>query len=335
MTFVSYAAVGGYGIATVAAGTIASACKIFDGVVDPFLAFFGDRFVTKYGRVRILLSSGFFFMALGTLILFFWGIGTNVVVYVLANLLYILGRSIFQVGGDTGNVISTKDPKQRAAMGRWGVIFSTCSTAVLSVYNSMLLLPKYGKLDMPALQELTIVVLSANAAMTLCSVLAIAEKDRPENLKLGVGKVDLKACWSLLKGNVPLRCFVVSMASDQLANQIASQSAISIMVFGIVMGNYSLRGKLSMFELVPTILFVFFASRFAGKRGMKKGLVFWTKICMLISVVMVAYMALIDTAQISSNTLLWIIFIVIDILFAASRSAVSACTNAIRPDITD
>ena len=58
ITFLGYVAAGGFGIAVAVAGTIASATRILDGVIDPFLAFVGDRLVTKYGRVRIIMSLG-------------------------------------------------------------------------------------------------------------------------------------------------------------------------------------------------------------------------------------------------------------------------------------
>lgn len=196
-------------------------------------------------------------------------------------------------------------------------------------------MPKYGKLDVNALQELCIVVLIGAGIMTVLCILGISEKDTAENLKVGEKKIDIKACWRLLKENIPLRCFVIAMASDQVAAQTAAQSAISIMVFGIIIGNFSFRGNLSMIELIPTLLVVFFATRFASKSGPKKGLVRWTGICMVISLVMVTYMAIVDTRQISVSIVPTVLFLIIDVLYVASRAVVTSFTNAIRPDIVD
>lgn len=335
MTFVSYVAAGGYGIAVAVAGTIATATRILDGITDPLMAFIGDRMVTRYGRVRLMLGIGITVKLLSLLTIFFWGIGTNVVVFTIAYIFYIIGNTIFIVGLDTGSVIITKDPKQRTKMGQYGVFFTTICAALLSFYNSSVLVPKYGGLTIEALQELCIVVLTGTVMLTIMSIIGISGKDVPENFKVGTTKIDVKAYLRVLKENVPLRCFIVSMASDQIAQQTASQSAISIMVFGIIIGNFSLRGSLSLIELIPTLLVVFFAARLGGKAGAKKNMVRWSWISMIISIVMVAYMAIIDTKQISVALLPTIGFLIIDIMYVASRAVVSAFTNAMRPDIVD
>ena len=59
MGMMSYLGDVGYGMATAAIGVILSATRIFDGVIDPFLAVWIDKFNSKHGKMRIMLLLGF------------------------------------------------------------------------------------------------------------------------------------------------------------------------------------------------------------------------------------------------------------------------------------
>ena len=68
----SYAASVGFGIATVAVGVILTSTRILDAITDPMLAFVYDRVNTKYGKIRILLISGFIIEAIALLAMYDW-----------------------------------------------------------------------------------------------------------------------------------------------------------------------------------------------------------------------------------------------------------------------
>ena len=61
----NYTASIGYGIATVAVGGILTFTRIFDAITDPMLAFLYDKVNTRFGKVRILMISGWAIMVLG------------------------------------------------------------------------------------------------------------------------------------------------------------------------------------------------------------------------------------------------------------------------------
>ena len=54
----NYTASIGYGIATVAVGGILTFTRIFDAITDPIFAFLYDKVNTRFGKVRILMISG-------------------------------------------------------------------------------------------------------------------------------------------------------------------------------------------------------------------------------------------------------------------------------------
>lgn len=336
MMFASYVAAGGYGIAVAVAGTIATSTRVFDAITDPLIALLSDRVNTKFGRVRILLTLGFGIMTLAVLTIFFWGIGTNIVIYTVAYMVYIIGYTIFGVAQNCANPIITNDPVQRPKLSRWSTIYTMILSAVPSVYMSMVLFPKYGGLSVPAFQELCVTVLIFSAVLVVVAMIAVTPNDKPENF-VGRSKtqVNLKDCWNLLKGNRAMQMFIVAASSDKLALQAASQSAISTLVFGVIIGNYKFSGTLTLINMIPSLLFIFFSTYVAGRKGSKKSLVQWTWISIAVAIAMVAFMCLATPAQISVATLPTVLFVIINALFAGVKMATSACTGAMLPDIMD
>lgn len=71
----SYLANAGYGIAVAVVGIILTGTRIFDGLIDPFIAMFIDKFNSKHGKIRIILSIGWVIRAIATYMLFIWGSG--------------------------------------------------------------------------------------------------------------------------------------------------------------------------------------------------------------------------------------------------------------------
>ena len=93
----SYSANIGYGIATVAVGGILTGTRILDAVTDPLLAFVYDRVNTRFGKLRILIISGWVVEALALLCMFHFcssrGFGAGVFVFLY--IIYILGSMSF------------------------------------------------------------------------------------------------------------------------------------------------------------------------------------------------------------------------------------------------
>lgn len=71
----SYTASLGFGIATAVVGVILTWTRIIDGITDPLLAFVYDRVNTRFGKIRILLITGYIIEALALMAMFVWGPG--------------------------------------------------------------------------------------------------------------------------------------------------------------------------------------------------------------------------------------------------------------------
>lgn len=337
LMFLSYVAVGGYGIAVVMAGMLATYSRIFDAFTDPLIAIITDRMHSKFGRVRIAMLIGLGIQILALLALFVWGIGQGIVFFTIMYFVYYIGSSFNSVSINTGNVILTRDPHQRPIIYRWGIVYITLIATFTSVFLSNVIFKKYGSISVEALQELCYIVIGICTVCAILSIIAISEKDKPENFpKKSNGKsINLKDAWSLLKSNRALQTYIIAATSDKIAQQTATQSAISIMLFGIVIGNYAFYGTYNFIVAVPTLVLVFYATRIAGKTGTKKALIKWTTASIIFAVATIVFMALIDTTQITVSAVPTVIFLILTATYSACMRTTGAFTSAMQPDIVD
>ncbi len=230
-------------------------------------------------------------------------------------------------------------PKQRPVFGRCLSVYVTVLSTLFSVVLSKTLMPKHGyQLGLPLFKDLAWVVIIAGAVLLAISIVAVSivGADRPENYQnVKKEKVGFKDMVNLLAKNRPMQMYTIAAASNKLAMQTASQSAITVMVFGIVIGNYSFNGDISIYNMIVTLVMLFVASKLAGDRGMKKALVFWTRLAVIGYAVMFFFMLFVDTLQITQNTILRISFIVLFCGMNALRMATTCVTDPVRYDVID
>ena len=84
-----------------------------------------------------------------------------------------------------------------------------------------------------------------------------------------------------------------------------------VMLYGIVMGNYGLYGKMSMITMIPSFIMILIGTKYASKFGSKKALVRFTWLCILTYIGVFALLVFGDPTQISLDnfgmmTVLWI-----------------------------
>ena len=71
----------------------------------------------------------------------------------------------------------------------------------------------------------------------------------------------------VLKGNRPLQCYIISAASDKIAQVTASQAVIVTLLNGIIIGNMGISTILTVIGMLPSILFAIGGAKYAGKYG--------------------------------------------------------------------
>ena len=136
--------------------------------------------------------------------------------------------------------ILSNDPQQRPTIGVWTTVFNYIVPMVFSIVLNVVLLPKCGgTYNQQFLSSAVHIVLIVGAIGVLLTCIGIAQYDKPETFE-SIGKQEhlkLKDMLEVLKNNKPLQCYIASNASDKIAQQVASQSIIGTMLFGIIIGN--------------------------------------------------------------------------------------------------
>lgn len=337
----SYAASIGFGIATVAVGVILTSTRILDAITDPMLAFVYDRVNTKYGKIRILLISGFIIEAIALLAMYDWaaGKGFGVAVFIILYVVYVIGYTLANMTAQTIPPLLTNDPKQRPTVGVWTTIVNYMTPMILSIVLNAVVLPKFGgtyNLEFLAAACKLIIVIAAIGVILVC--IAVSEYDKPENfvgLQEKKEPLKVKDMIEVLKDNRPLQCYIVSAASDKLAQQTAAQAVITTMLNGIVIGNMGLASILGVIGMIPSIIFAAVGAKYAGKFGSQRTIVTWTKISVGVSVVMFLFFVAIDPSKIAQMGAMTIIYVLLTFCKNGAMMCVSTANTSFMSDIID
>src|SRR5699024_12482552 len=84
-----------------------------------------------------------------------------------------------------------------------------------------------------------------------------------------MAEVSMGDMWNLLVRNGPFQRYLISAASDKLAQVVKSQAVIGTLMFGILLGNMQLGTTLGAVAILPGIVFAIFGGRYRGTRGAK------------------------------------------------------------------
>lgn len=337
----SYVANEGYGIALALAGVILTATRWFDGLIDPFLAVWIDKLHTRFGKLRILMLLGLTIRSIAMLMLFVWFSGKtqSVVLFIILYMVNIVGNSIFDIAGNMLPAVMTNDPRQRPTVQVWATIYNYLFPMILSVVSAMVILPMFGNEYTREMLSLTCIIYVAVAwVLTLIACIGLTPVDKPENFKgvtAGGDNVGLKDMGKFLLHNRPFQMYVVAAVSDKLAQQVNSQAIVSTLLFGILIGNIQFGSMLSMFSMLPSIVFAIFGARYCGKHGSKEATVTWTWACAIIAVANILFCAFVDMRSISTNMVMTVIFFVLLLLMNGAKMCVTTANGSMRADIVD
>lgn len=337
----SYSASIGYGISTIAVGYILTATRILDGVTDPLLAFLYDKVNTRFGKLRVLMISGFAIEALALLCMFSFcsSKGFGWVMFTFLYIVYVIGYTITNITAQTIPAIMTNDPRQRPTVGVWTTVFNYMVPMIMMMVLNMVLLPRFGgEYNQGFLSAAVWVTVIIGAVGTLLVCTGVSEFDKPENFD-GIGKkrepLKIKDMWNVLRYNQPLQCYIISLTSDKIASQTASQTIINTMLFGILIGDMGISTLLMVVSMIPSILFAVVGAKYAGKFGGKNTIVTWSFICMMISVVTVIFFVLIEPRNIAHMGPEMIGFVLLTLAQNGANMCITTANTAFTADIID
>lgn len=337
----SYVASEGYGIALAVAGVILTATRWFDGLIDPFLAVWIDKLHTRFGKLRILMLLGLTIRSIAMLMLFVWFSGRtdNVVLFIVLYMVNIVGNSIFDIAGNMLPAVMTNDPRQCPTVQVWATIYNYIFPTVLAIVSVMIILPMFGNQYTREMLSLTCIInVTVAWVLTLIACIGLTPVDKPENfmgITAGGDDVSLKDMGKFLAHNRPFQMYVIAAVSDKLAQQVNSQTIVSTLLFGILIGNIQFGTLLSTFSMLPSIVFAIFGARYCGKHGSREATVTWTWVCTIVAVISVVFCAAIDMRSISTNIVLTVVFFVLLLLMNGAKMCVTTANGSMRADIVD
>lgn len=339
MVFVTYLATGGYGIAVLVAGYIASAMRIFDGITDPIVAWFVPSVRTRFGVARPVVFLGYLLQAVTAFLLFtvFPSTG-NVVIYAVLYSINILGYTFVNQANEMLQVLITNDPKKRPLVMRYSTTFTLLTATVMSLYRTKVLFPKYGSLSPELLSDMSFFAIIVATIFFVSGLIAVGPVDNVESFKRnfhGATKFHLKDIWNLITKNRAFLTFFISSATDKLASQTASNSSISMLLFGVIIGNYAFSGNISVFNTIISLTMLWMATGSARKGGNSEAYIKWCWISIIMSTVTFLFFLVIDPTTISVSIIPTVIFVVLYGMNSAFKSTTNACVKGMQMDIVD
>lgn len=338
-SMVTYLATGSYGIAVMLASQIAAAMRILDAVTDPIVAWFAPKVRTKFGVATPQVILGWIMEIVAILLLFVVLPSTqNVVVFTVLYVIHVLGYTLLNKAINIYKLNITNDPKKRPMFQRYNQTFVMIFTMILSVWRSNVLVPKYGGLKLGLFKELAIFIMLVGSVMMIISVLIARKYDDAEEFERnyhGATKYNLKDIWNMIAHNRAFLTEVISNATDKIASQVAGNTVVQTLLFGIIIANYKFSGSISVFTTIVTLVMIWAITGRSGRKGSKDAYLKWCWACIGVSAVTCIFMASIDPTQISKSIVPTVIFVILYSVMSSFKSTTNAACQSMTLDIQD
>lgn len=343
MSFVSYLYTGAIGTSVVFISTFLTAMRIWDAVTDPVIGWIIDHTGGRFGKFRpmILLGYGLMLISLGLMFLAAPSIGSEsarVALFVVCYIFYIFGYTFQTACSKAGQTCITIDPEQRPIITRANAIINSFVFMLVPAFASNYIAAKYQGFTTEALQEFFLIAMAVAGLFTAFAIAALWTRDVPENWGAGDGKkVSIREYLDIIKNNRPLQLLIVSCASDKVASMCASNTSVTVMLFGIILGNYALNGTMGIIMMIPSIIITLLGTEYAKKKGFKDTM----KNFSIANIVLYAFLGVLimtitpGTVTFSSVNFITILFVVLYILGNGSKTVSTSMNMPMIADCTD
>ncbi|MDE0546698.1 MFS transporter [Microbacterium sp. C7(2022)] len=339
----SYLQNAGYGIAVAVAGIILTVTRVFDGVIDPLLALVIEKVRFGFGKLRFFMLTGWVIRSLAILMLFVWGsdAGLGAVFFIAVYLVYIVGSSMNDIAGQMSGPVLTNDPRQRPTVQVWATVYSYLIPSIFTIISTVVFLPRHGnEFTVAMLSETAMTYVACSLVFQILACIGVARVDKPESfahtsVTREKAAVTVRDMWNVLAHNGSFQRYLISGASDKLAQSVRSQAVIGTLMWGILLGNMQLGTVLSLIAILPGIVFAIFGARFTGKRGSKAATVTWTWICLILAAVLAVFCLVVDMRSVLGSLPLAIGFFLVYLLLNGASMVVTVASGAMRADIID
>lgn len=342
MFYVSYYATGIAGLGVAIVGILSTGSRLWDAVTDPLVGLFIDKTNGKFGKFRPCMVIGQIIMASTTLLMYTTvhrvPTGFRLVYYILVYMVYIIGYT-FQTACTKGGLSCIASTSaDRTSYTFFDTIYFSILLAVLPIVASGAMYEKAGGFTEQYFVSFTVFSVVLSAILTVLAIIGIWSRDRAEYFGLhNQPKTDanFKMFWSAFKGNKPLRMLVYATVSDKIASLVKTNSVLMVVLFGILLGNYSLYGTASGITVIPSILVALVGTGYAIRRGLRKAMWDVTTINIVVASCMLALsvLAFINGGGLSAG--LVAVFLVLYAVLYCTETLNGALIYPMLADITD
>ena len=341
MMYASYIGSAGYGVGTALLGLIITGTRIFDGITDPIIAFLIDKTHTGVGKIRLWLAGGWLVEAIAVILMInvLSGRGFGVLMYSTIYALYIIGYTMNSIAGNIIPTVMVTDPRQRPIVGVFGTIYSYFVPMIITILINVVILPKFdNQYSIPMLQTASLVILAVSLVFMILCCIGITPIDKMENFTSTTAepeKVRLRDAIKLVTSSRALLTFIIGAAADKFAQQTAGQAVITTMLSGILIGNMQIATKISVYAMVPSIVFAFLGAKYAGRHGSRQSMITWSWACVAVLAPMYIWLSLIDMRTISLATLPMIGYTLASLAKNGTMMCVTTTNTMMLSDIVD
>mgnify|MGYP001076480618 FL=1 len=227
-------------------------------------------------------------------------------------------------------------PKQRPMFARIDSIINAFLMTGLTVYITSYLATKHGGFTASLFIELISVLGPASLILTILAIIGIWQKDQSENYDV-LGKqasYGFKDIFRIVKNNRAIQMLVIAASTDKLASQIRGNATVGIMLYGIIIGNYTLLSSMSMITLVPNMILIIVGTSMASRLSSKKATIIFTWVSITFSLLLAALLIFGDPTKISLENIgfMTVAFL---FLYIFANGATGVTTGLATPMIAD
>ena len=82
--------------------------------------------------------------------------------------------------------------------------------------------------------------------------------------------------WDIIRHNGPIRMLIAAACMNRFAATVYAHTTVGVMIFGILMGDYTIAGWIGVVTAIPTLFVVTAGIKVAQKMGQKRALMIFT-----------------------------------------------------------
>ena len=209
------------------------------------------------------------------------------------------------------------------------MVFNVILYVGVTMAVSNYLVPRHGGFTGPLFFEFFILTALASAICTLLAVIGIWQKDR--SLYLGKSrtssKIRLRDCLLIFRENRNVRMLMVCSGTDKLFSNITQNAVVTVMIYGIISGDFALSGQMNMIVFMPSMVVSMLCVHFARKKGQKEALLLGTYGGIVFTILIFLLFLFGDPTTLSFTD--WGVFTILFMLFLAVRGGFMSINNSI------